>query len=131
MQDTIFTKIVKGEIPCHKVYEDAHTLAFLDIHPVTTGMTLVVTKEQVSNIENLNPVIATALWQTVQKVAKQLRTTFPTAKKIAIQVEGLDVDHVHVKLFPINSAKDFRVEADMSLQPDHEALAATAKQLAF
>ena len=131
MHDSIFTKIIKGEIPCHKVYEDSSTLAFLDIHPVTSGMTLVVPKVQVANIEDLTPDTASALWQTVQKVAKRLRKAYPKANKIAIQVEGLDVDHAHVKLFPINTAQDFRKTANMSAEPDHEALTVVAKQLAF
>ena len=77
MQDSVFTKIVKGEIPSHKVYEDELTLAFLDIAPVTNGMTIVVSKKQVVDFQDLPEPDYTALWLAVQKVAKKLRVVFP------------------------------------------------------
>ena len=129
MQDSIFTRIIKGEIPCHKVYEDEKTIAFLDIHPVQPGMTLVVSKAQVAHFEDLDDTSYQALWSTVKKVAHRLRTVFPEKKKIAVQVEGLDVDHAHVKLFPIDTADEFRALADETVEPDHDVLAALAARL--
>jgi histidine triad (HIT) family protein len=131
MQDSVFTKIIKGEIPCHKIYEDERTFAFLDIHPVQPGMTLVITKTPAVTFLDLNDEDYAALWATVKKVAQQLRLAFPTKAKIGIQVEGLDVPHVHVKLIPIDSGAEFRAAPDMSKEPDHTALAALAKKLAF
>jgi len=77
MQDSIFTSIIKGEIPCHKVYEDDRTLAFLDIHPVQPGMTLVISKIQVSSFLDLSDDDYRALWESVRKVAQKLHETFP------------------------------------------------------
>jgi histidine triad (HIT) family protein len=131
MKESIFTKIIKGEIPCHKIYEDDKTLAFLDIHPVQLGMVLVVSKMQVANFMDLPEEDYIALWQTIKKVARHLRECFPQKKRIGVQVEGLDVDHVHVKLFPIDNGEEFRKEPDFSVEPDHNALAEMAKKLAF
>lgn len=131
MEDSVFTRIIKGEIPCSKVYEDDKTLAFLDIHPITPGMTLVVTKKQVANFEDLDDESYQALWRTVQKVALKMREVFPERKKIAVQVEGLDVPHAHVKIFPIDTASDFREQPDFSAEPDHAALTTMADKLRF
>lgn len=131
MQDSIFTKIIKGEIPSHKVYEDDKTYAFLDIHPVQEGMVLVVPKVQVAEFMDLDDEDYIALWQTVKKVARRLQEMYPSKRRIAVQVEGLDVDHVHVKLFPIDTGDEFRAVADPHAEPDHVALAELAKKLAF
>lgn len=131
MQDSIFTKIIKGEIPSHKVYEDDKTYAFLDIHPVQEGMVLVVPKVQVAEFMDLDDEDYMALWQTVKKVARRLQEMYPNKRRIGLQVEGLDVDHVHVKLFPIDTGDEFRAVADPNAEPDHAALAELAKKLAF
>jgi histidine triad (HIT) family protein len=131
MSDSIFTKIIKGEIPSHKIYEDDKTLAFLDINPVQPGMTLVISKTPAETFLELNDEDYIALWQTVKKVAQHLQQQFPNKKRIGIQVEGLDVPHVHVKLIPINSGEEFRAKPDTTHQPDHSTLAALAKKLAF
>ena len=131
MSDSIFTKIIKGEIPCHKIYEDDKTLAFLDIHPVQPGMTLVVTKRQIEDFTQLDDDELTALMKTVKKVALRMKEVFPDKKRIGLQVEGLDVSHVHVKLLPINSGAEFHAKQDTTAEPDHAALAEMAKKLAF
>ncbi len=131
MGDTIFAKIIKGEIPAYKIYEDAKTLAFLDIHPVQAGMVLVVTKETYETFLDLPPDELNALMATVQRVGKRLQQIFPDKKRIGVQIEGLDVPHVHVKVFPIDSGSEFRAAPDMNAEPDHTALAALAKKLAF
>ena len=132
MQDSVFTKIIKGEIPSHKVYEDDKTIAFMDIHPVTPGMIVVATKDQVANFEDLDDETYSALWATVKTAATKLRAVFPEAKKIAVQVEGFDIpDHTHVKLFPLTSGEELRVHPDFSAEPDSNALAAMAERLRF
>lgn len=131
MQDSIFTKIIKGEIPCHKVYEDEKTIAFLDIHPVKEGMVLVVPKTQVDNFYDLKNEDYHALWDTVRKIAKKMKEVFPNEAKIGIQVEGLDVPHAHVKIFPISTGEDFRKRPDFSVEADQNELAEMAKKLAF
>jgi histidine triad (HIT) family protein len=131
MEDSIFTRIIKGEIPCHKVYEDDRTFAFLDIHPVQPGMTLVISKTQAETFLDLDDEDYAALWDAVKKVAQRLKEVFPDKKRIGIQVEGLDVPHVHVKLIPIDTGEEFRTAPDMEAEPDHTALAAMAKKLVF
>jgi len=131
MSDSVFTKIIKGEIPCYKVYEDDAVLAFLDIHPVQPGHTLVVTKRQAEDFTDLSDDELSKLMAAVKKVAKRLKTAFPDKKRIGLQIEGLDIPHVHVKLIPVNSGSEFRAEPDMDDEPDHAALAELAKKLAF
>lgn len=131
MADSIFTKIIKGEIPCHKIYEDENTLAFLDIHPAQPGMTLVVTKRQAADFTDLSDSELAALMIAVKKVALRMKRVFPDKKRIGVQIEGLEVPHVHVKLLPINTGAEFHAKQDTDLGPDHEALADMAEKLKF
>lgn len=129
-EDSIFTKIIKGEIPAHKVYEDDKTLAFMDIHPVQPGMVLVVPKAQVPHFFDLPPDDYHALWDTVKKIAIKMKQTFPDKERIGIQVEGLDEkSHAHVKLIPVNNGDEFRNHPDFDAEPDHDALEAMAEKL--
>lgn len=128
MQDSIFTKIIKGDIPCHKIYEDDKTFAFLDIQPIQPGMTLVVTKAQVEDFTMLSSEDLSAWMNTVQKVANRLKEVFPDKKRIGVQIEGLDVAHVHAKVFPINSGEEFHAFAKPAIDSD---LADMAKKLSF
>lgn len=130
MQDSIFTKIIKGEIPCHKVYEDEHTLAFLDIHPVQPGHTLVIPKKQVEFAWDLDDEAYQAVMATAKKVAQRLREVLE-APYIGEQIVGVDVPHAHVHLIPFSTVEQFRNVPDMGADPDHAALAAVAKSLAF
>lgn len=131
MEESIFTKIIRGEIPCHKVYEDATTFAFMDIHPIQPGHVLVVSKTQVANFYELADDDYQALMTTVKKVAKKLQSVFPDKKRIAVIIEGLDVDHVHVKLFPVDTGDELRHLPDETVDPDHAALAELAKKLSI
>jgi histidine triad (HIT) family protein len=128
MQESIFTKIIKGEIPCHKVYEDTETFAFLDIHPVQPGHTLVIPKKQVEFVWDLGPADYRALMGTVQKVALHIRESLGSPY-VGEQVMGVDVPHAHVHLFPFANAAEFRRVPDMDAEPDHAALAAMAARL--
>lgn len=128
MEPSIFTRIIKGEIPCHKVYEDELTFAFMDIHPIQPGMVLVMPKEQIANIEDLPEELYLAVMKTARRIQIAQRKVFPDKLKMAMQVEGLDVQHVHVKLFPIDSAEDFHAHAPTS-EPDHEELAKLAEKI--
>lgn len=130
-EPSIFTRIIKGEIPCHKVYEDDYALAFMDIHPIQPGHVLVVSKRQVPNFYDLEGADYDGFMHAVKKVAVRLKEVFPQKKRIGVMLEGLDVDHVHAKVFPIDTGDQFRKEPDMSAEPDHAALAEMAKKLAF
>lgn len=131
MTDSVFTRIIRGEIPCHKVYEDDQTIVFMDIHPVQPGHVLVVPKTPVANFYELTQVDAAALWAVVQKVGLRLHEVFPQKKRIGMMVEGLDVEHAHVHLLPIDTDEDYRTPQDMDGEPDHAALARLAEQLKF
>lgn len=131
MQDSIFTKIVTGEIPSHKVYEDEKTLAFMDIHPVTEGHVLVIPKKQVEFIWDLEPEDYDALMHSVQKVGKRLREVMGKPY-VGVLVVGTDVPHAHVQVMPFTEPHEMKKSLDTVMaETDHEALAATARKLAF
>jgi histidine triad (HIT) family protein len=130
MQDSIFTKIIKGEIPSHKIYEDDKTFAFLDIHPVQPGHTLVIPKKQIEFVWDLDQEDYAAVMETTKKVAQRLRAVLDKPY-IGEQVVGVDVPHAHVHLIPFSTGSEFRNLPDMSAEPDHAALAEMAKKLAF
>jgi histidine triad (HIT) family protein len=130
-QPSIFTKIINGDIPCHKIFEDDRTLAFLDIHPIQPGQILVVPKKEVGFVWDLSDEDYQALMTTVQKVGKRLREAYPDKERVGVMIEGLDVvDHAHVKVFPFSKG-EYRTIPDMTAEPDHAALAELAKKLAF
>jgi len=130
MADSIFTKIIRGEIPSHKIYEDDKTFAFLDIHPKTAGHTLVVHKKQIDQFQDLPDEDYIALMQTVKKVAQRLKEVLG-ADRIGLEVIGVDVPHAHIHIFPFSTMAEYRRVADMSAEPDHEALAEMAQKLRF
>jgi histidine triad (HIT) family protein len=130
MSDSIFTKIIKGEIPCHKVYEDEKTLAFLDIHPVQPGHTLVIPKKQVEFVWDLDEEIYQAVMATTKKVARRLREVLSVAY-VGEKIFGIDVPHAHVQIIPFTSPEEFETLQDMKSEPDHAMLAEMARKLAF
>jgi histidine triad (HIT) family protein len=130
MQESIFTKIIKGEIPSHKIYEDDATFAFLDIHPVTRGHTLVVPKKQVEFLWDLDDETYQAVMATSKKIALHLRDVL-VVPYVGVQVVGVDVPHAHVHLIPFNDAAEYHRRADMSAEPDHAELAALAERLSL
>lgn len=129
METSIFTKIVNGEIPSHKVYEDEKTFAFMDIHPKQQGQIVVVPKVQVDFVWDLETADYIALMTTVQKVGKALRVTFPNKARVGIMIEGLEVDnHAHVVVLPFNDSLEFHAPPDEN-EPDHEKLAKLAMKI--
>lgn len=131
MADSIFTKIIKGEIPCYKIYENDLAVAFLDINPLTLGHTLVVPKQQVAHFEELDDETYREVFATVKKVAKRLKAV-TNAKRVCVRIEGFDVPHVHVHVYPCNTAKEFYGDADRAnKKPDFPALEAMAQDLMF
>ena len=102
---SIFTKIVNGEIPCYKVAEDEHHLAFLDVMPIAKGHTLVIPKKEVDLIFDLDEEEYKNLWAFAQKVAKKLKAAVPCVR-VGVAVVGLEVPHAHIHLVPMNEIKD-------------------------
>ncbi len=130
MEESIFTAIVKGEIPCHKVYEDGLTLAFLDIHPVQPGHTLVIPKRQVEFLWDLTNEDYDAVMTTAKKVASRMREVLGV-RYVGVKVIGVDVPHAHIQLIPFNTAAEYDAPQDMGADPDHPALAELAAKLAL
>lgn len=128
MEESVFTKIIKGEIPCHKVYEDELTLAFMDIDPVQPGMVLVIPKKQIDHFTDLPDEDYQAVMAAVKKIGMKMRDVFPD-KRVAVMIEGLDVPHAHVKMFPFASAGEFRALPNTNTEPNHPALAQLAEKL--
>ena len=112
MDDCIFCKIVKGEIPCNKIYENDDYLAFLDISSFTDGHTLVIPRKEVDYIFDMEDDDLAEFEVFAKKVAKAIKAAFP-CKKVAQVVLGLEVPHAHIHLIPMNS------EADVNFRKEH------------
>ena len=106
---TIFTKIIKGEIPSYKIAEDENFFAFLDINPNAKGHTLVVPKKEVNKLFDLDNETYTGLMQFSKKIAAAIEKTIP-CDRVGLTVIGLEVPHVHVHLIPLNSMDDINFQ---------------------
>lgn len=102
---SIFTRIINGEIPCYKVAGDDRYFAFLDIHPLRAGHTLVVTRQETDYIFDLDDDLLSGLFVFSKQVAKALEIVFP-CNRIGVAVVGLEVPHVHVHLVPMDTMED-------------------------
>lgn len=130
MVDSIFTKIIKGEIPSNKIYEDDRVYAFLDHSPKMAGHTLVISKKQVAYVWDLSPEDYAAVMNASKKVANRIKQVLQP-KFVGMQVEGAAVPHAHVHIFPFNSPEEFSATPDPAHKPTGEELAAMAAKLAF
>jgi len=102
---TIFSKIIAGEIPSYKIYEDEKTYAFLDINPESKGHTLVVPKAEVDKIYELSDEDYHALWASVKKVAQHMEEV--SGRRVVMKVVGTDVPHAHVHLMPMDETWEY------------------------
>ena len=102
---SVFTRIVKGEIPCYKVAEDDRYFAFLDINPLAKGHTLVIPKEETDKIFDLDDRTLADMMVFAKRIARKIQANI-ACKKVAVVVLGLEVPHAHIHLIPINSEKD-------------------------
>lgn len=128
MQDSVFTKIIQGEIPSHKVYEDDATIAIMTIQPVRPGHVLVIPKKQVDQYIDLDDDTYQRVWATVKKVAAKIKTV--TGKeRVGIVVKGVDVPHFHVHLIPFDAGEGLK-GGDGEPAPNEE-LAEMAAKLAL
>ncbi|GAA4269197.1 HIT family protein [Hyunsoonleella aestuarii] len=114
---SIFTKIVKGEIPCYKVAETDDFLAFLDVNPNAKGHTLCIPKKEVDKIFDLDEATYNGLMSFSRKVAIALEKVIP-CKRIGVSVIGLEVPHTHVHLIPLQSMEDARFIKKVNLTPE-------------
>lgn len=125
---TIFSKIIAGEIPCHKVAENSDFLAFLDIQPIRMGHVLVIPKKETDYFFDLADAELGELMVFSKKVAKAIKEVFP-CKKVGVSVIGLEVPHAHVHLLPMNNLHDMDFTKE-KMKPSHEELAEVAQKLA-
>lgn len=128
MEPSIFTKIINGEIPCHKIYEDEHTFAFLDIYPITPGHTLVIPKKEIEFVWDLDDDTYQAVFKTAKMIAARQKEVLQVPF-VGSQIIGVDVPHAHVHLIPFTEVSEYRRVVDMSGEPDHESLAQMAEKL--
>lgn len=131
MKDCVFCKIVDGIIPAEKVYEDEKVIAFLDLHPVNPGHTLVIPKYHVGEWQEMNQ----DLLEHVTGVASQLGRTIKTRlspPRVGLWIEGFEVPHTHVHVCPLENISDLRTKRsaeDMQADPDFEELKKVAAKL--
>ncbi len=102
---SIFSRIVNGEIPCHKIAETADYLAFLDVRPQAKGHTLCIPKREIDYIFDIDDAQLAGLTVFAKKVARAVEKVVP-CKRIGVAVIGLEVPHAHVHLIPLNSISD-------------------------
>ncbi len=125
---TIFSRIIAGEIPSYKVAEDENYYAFLDINPLAKGHTLVVPKQEVDYLFDLEDESLGGMMIFAKKVAAQIQAKI-ACKKVAVVVLGLEVPHAHIHLIPINSEKDVDFHRE-KLQLTPEEFASIAAEIA-
>jgi len=102
---SIFTKIINGDIPCYKVAEDEHFIAFLDINPLQKGHTLIVPKVEVDKYFDLEDKTISAMSVFAKTVASSIKKVFP-CDRVGVAVIGLEVPHAHMHLIPISTMSD-------------------------
>lgn len=127
MEKSIFTKIINGELPAHKVYEDDQVIAFLDIEPFTTGHTLVIPKKQIDHLWDIEDPLYEHLMKVAKTIANKQREVFQP-ERVAMLLEGFAVPHAHVHVFPAYEGLEETI-ANKIAAPSNEELAKTAAQL--
>lgn len=124
---TVFTKIISGEIPSHKIHENDKFLAFLDINPLKAGHTLVVPKEEIDYIFDLPENLLSEILVFSKEVARKIESVVD-CERIGISVIGLEVPHAHVHLIPMNSVSDMNFSKP-KLDLDSEFMADLAEKI--
>ena len=129
--DNVFAKMLRGEIPCHKLYEDDDTLAFLDIMPRSDGHTLVITKEKAENVFDVSPDALAKLMAVVQRLAPKIRNAVGADGVLIAQFNGTaagqTVFHLHVHIIP--RKEDVALKPEGAGMADQQALSATAEMI--
>ena len=126
MSDCLFCKIVAGEIPCHRVWEDDSHLAFLDINPIHEGHTLVIPKTHVPYLFDLGDTDYQSLLAASKTVAARLKDVFQVPR-IGMAVEGFAVDHIHIHLMPLTGVG--QLDPSLAKPADHAQLAKLAERI--
>jgi len=124
---TVFSRIVAGELPCHRIAEDDHYLAFLDVMPLVEGHVLVIPKTEVDQFFDLDAEALAGLTVFAAGVARALREAIP-CKRVGAAVIGLEVPHAHLHLVPLQTVGDINFERP-KLTPTADELAAVAARI--
>lgn len=106
---SIFSKIVSGDIPAYIIAEDDYHLAFLDIFPLSKGHVLVIPKQEIDNIFDIDDKQYLALWSFAKRVSKAIKKVI-SCERVGVAVIGLEVPHAHIHLVPINNVSDINFE---------------------
>jgi histidine triad (HIT) family protein len=128
MEDSIFTKIIRGEIPCHKVYEDEKVFAMLDIDPLADGHTLVFPKKQVDLIWDLDKETYEYLFEKAREIAQKIQAEMKPIR-VGMVVEGFGVPHAHIHLVPLYDNDVLQLHHGYPVEKSVENLAHIAEQL--
>lgn len=124
---SIFTRIIQGEIPCHKIDENDDFIAFLDITPVAVGHTLVIPKKEIDYFFDLDENLLRDINLFAKGVAQKIRRVVP-CRRIGVAIIGLEVPHAHVHLVPLNTMRDINFSAER-INMSQEELAALAEKI--
>lgn len=131
MTDSIFTQIIKKEIPCHKIYEDEKCIAILDINPLNPGHSLIVPKTQIDHLWDVEDDLYQHLNEVAKKIALRIREVL-NPPRVGLSVEGFDVPHAHIHVIPLYEGFEHTITKHLNRsqsKPDHPALAAMADKL--
>ena len=123
---TIFTKIISGEIPCHRLREDDRFLSFLDVRPVTDGHALVIPKVEVDRFFDMQDDLLSDVLAFAKPIAEAIESVVP-CKRVGLMVAGLEVPHAHLHLVPISSVGDLSFAN--SATADQDRLAVLAEKI--
>ncbi len=123
---SLFTRIINGEIPCHKIAENEKYFAFLDIKPINPGHTLVIPKKEIDYIFDIDDELLGGLMTFAQKVAQAIKKTVP-CQKVGVMVAGIEVPHAHIHLIPIVKVTDLNFANAKAASP--EDLAKVAERI--
>lgn len=114
---TLFTKIISGEVPSYKVYEDEYVFAFLDIYPVMPGHVLVVPKVEVNHFSDVEEPYYSAIFAAAKKISKAISKA-TDCQRVCTAFVGYDIEHCHYHLIPTNGIDDFNFANSKSANPD-------------
>lgn len=128
MEDSIFTKIIRGEIPCHKIYEDEKVFAMLDIDPLADGHTLVFPKKQVDLLWDLEDEDYAYLMKISKDLAKKIQAEMKPIR-VGVVVEGFGVPHAHIHLVPLYDNDVLQLHHGYPVEKSVENLARIAERL--
>jgi histidine triad (HIT) family protein len=124
---SIFSRIIAGEIPCHKIAETENCLAFLDVNPLAYGHVLVVPKKEIDYIFDVEDTLLAELMTFSKGIAKAIEKAVP-CRRVGVAVIGLEVPHAHIHLVPLNSVQDINFSRE-KLKPTQEELASVAEKI--